>query len=142
MTKQVAEAAQAASIPSTAGKLEASEIREVTKSLPSTEKFVEITMPATDLYDHTHPGVQLNRHKFEPGKTYLVRADVAAEITMRLKMFDREQVRLLRPNADRKSLNEVNKGSQWTSRGATSVALDGGAGDLGTADEKVYTVDF
>jgi hypothetical protein len=139
MSKTVAENT---SIPSNAGKLEASEIQEVAKSTPSPEKFVEITIPASDLYDHTHPGVQLNRHRFEPGKTYLVRQDVASEITMRLKMFDREQVRLLRPNADRKSLNEVNKGSSWTSRGGTTVALDGGAGDLGTGDEKVYTVDF
>lgn len=139
MSKTVAEAN---SIPSSAGKLEASEIQEVSKPSVSADKFVEITMPATDLYDHTHPGVQLNRHKFEAGKTYLVRTDVATEITRILKTFDREQVRLLRPNADRKSLNEVNRGSQWTSRGATSVALDGGAGDLGTGDERVYTVDF
>jgi hypothetical protein len=141
MTETVAAEVEAA-IPSTAGKLEASEITEVSKTVVTKDKFVEITMPSTDLYDHTHPGVQLNRHKFEPGKTYLVRADVAAEIQMRLKMFDREQVRLLRPNADRKSLNEVNKGSQWTSRGGSAVPLDGGAADLGTADEKVYTVDF
>lgn len=140
MSKTVAEGT---SIPSTAGKLEASEIKEVAKSTPIADKFVEITMPATDLYDHTHPGVQLNRHKFEAGKTYLVRQDVASEITMRLKMFDREQVRLLRPNADRKSLNEVNKGSQWSSRGGgQSISLEGGLGEVGTADEKVYTVDF
>lgn len=141
MSKTVAEAT---SIPSSAGKLEASEITEVAKSAtPDTAKFVEITIPASDLYDHTHPGVQLNRHKFEPGKTYLVRQDVANEITMRLKMFDREQVRLLRPNADRKALNDVNRGSQWSSRGGgTSISLDEGLGSVGGGDEKIYTVDF
>jgi hypothetical protein len=123
-------------------KLEASEIAEVSKPAINEDKFVHITIPATDLYDHTHPGVQLNRHRFEPGKTYLVRADVAGEIENRLKLFDREQVRLLRPNADRKALNDVNRGSQWTSRSGGSISLEGGLENVAGADDKIYTVDF
>lgn len=119
------------------------EIREVAKTVPTAEEYIKVEMPLTDLFDHTHPGVQLNRHKFEPGKTYLLRGDVALEVKRRLAMFHDEQVRLLRPNADRKALNDVNRGSQWTSRGSSSVVPLGKLEDLSIAsDEKIYTVDF
>jgi hypothetical protein len=119
------------------------EIREVARIRPTREEYVKVEVPATDLFDHTHPGVQLNRHKFEPGKTYLLRGDVALELKTRLAIFHDEQVRLLRPNADRKALNDVNRGSQWTSRGGNSVVPMGRLEDLPTAsDERIYTVDF
>lgn len=119
------------------------DIREVAKSLPTREEYVKVEIPFADLFDHTHPGVQLNRHKFEPGKTYLLRGDVALEVKRRLAMFHDEQVRLLRPNADRKALNDVNRGSQWTSRGGNSVVPLGRLEDIPTAaDERIYTVDF
>jgi hypothetical protein len=119
------------------------EIREVARIRPTREEYVKVEVPATDLFDHTHPGVQLNRHKFEPGKTYLLRGDVALELKTRLAMFHDEQVRLLRPNADRKALNDVNRGSQWTSRGGNSVVPLGRLEDIPTAaDERIYTVDF
>lgn len=128
--------------PSTVGKLEASEIKEVTKPEIPQDTYVLVEIPASDLFDHVHPGVQLNRHKFEAGKVYSVRKDVADEVKKRLAVFTSEQVRLLRPNADRKALNDVNRGSQWTSRGGQSIALDGGLGEVADADSKVYTVDF
>jgi hypothetical protein len=119
------------------------EIREVARIRPTREEYVKVEVPAADLFDHTHPGVQLNRHKFEPGKTYLLRGDVALELKTRLAIFHDEQVRLLRPNADRKALNDVNRGSQWTSRGGNSVVPMGRLEDLPTAaDERIYTVDF
>src|SRR6267378_53675 len=92
------------------------EIKEVARIVPTAEEYVKVEIPLADLFDHSHPGVQLNRHKFEPGKTYLLRGDVALEVKKRLAMFHDEQVRLLRPNADRKALADVNRGSQWTSR--------------------------
>jgi hypothetical protein len=119
------------------------EIREVARTIPTREEFVRVEMPLTDLFDHSHPGVQLNRHKFEPGKTYLLRGDVALEVKKRLAMFHDEQIRLLRPNADRKALNDVNRGSQWTSRGGNSVVPLGRLEDVATAaDERIFTVDF
>jgi hypothetical protein len=124
-------------------KLEAAEITEVTKTIPTAEEFMVVAIPQADLFDQPHPGVRLNRHKFEAGKTYRVRSEVALEVEDRLKKFNVEQVRLLRPNADRKSIGEVNKGSQWTSRGGGSMTtLDHGLGSLGDANEKIYTVDF
>lgn len=124
-------------------KLEANEITEVAKPVVPSDELTYVTIPANDLFDHSHPGVQLNRHKFEAGKTYRVRQDVAAEVQMRLNMYAAEQVRLLRPNADRKALTDVNRGSQWTSRGGgQAVSLDGGLGSVAGDTEKVYTVEF
>lgn len=117
-------------------------IREVARTVPTAEEYVKVEIPNTDLFDHSHPGVQLNRHRFEPGKTYLLRGDVALEVKRRLAMFHDEQVRLLRPNADRKALNDVNRGSQWTNRGSSVHAL-GSLEDVPVAaDERIYTVDF
>jgi len=116
-------------------------IQEVAKVAPQREEYIRVDIPLTDIFDHSHPGVQLNRHKFEPGKTYLLRADVALEVKRRLAMFHDEQVRLLRPNADRKALSDVNKGSQWTSRGSVH-SLDRDAYAPVAPDEAIYTVDF
>jgi hypothetical protein len=119
------------------------EIKEVGRTIPTAEEYVKVEIPLTDLFDHSHPGVQLNRHKFEPGKTYLLRGDVALEVKRRLAMFHDEQVRLLRPNADRKALADVNRGSQWSSRAGSSVVPLGRLEDVPTAsDERIYTVDF
>lgn len=126
-----------------ADKFSFGEIREVRRTIPTAEEYVKLEMPLVDLFDHTHPGVQLNRHKFEPGKTYQLRGDVALEVRRRLAMFEDEQKRLLRPNADRKALADVNRGSQWTSRGGNSVVPLGRLEDIPTAsDEVVLTVDF
>lgn len=123
-------------------KISFGEIRRVVPTLPTREEYVKILIPATDLFDHTHPGVQLNRHKFEPGQTYHVRGDVALEVQRRLALFHDEQVRLLRPNADRKALADVNRGSSWTSRGAGNVVPLANLEDLGGDDTKIFTVDF
>lgn len=122
--------------------LKASEIKEAKKPAVAPDEFVYVAIPATDLFDQPHPGVRLNRHKFEAGKTYAVRADVGMEVEDRLKKFNIEQVRLLRPNADRKSLNEVNRGSQWTSRTGGVSTLEGGLSNVAGPTEKIYTIDF
>lgn len=119
------------------------DIKEVSRAIPTAEEYVRVEIPLADLFDHSHPGVQLNRHKFEPGKTYLLRGDVALEVKRRLAMFHDEQVRLLRPNADRKALNDVNRGSQWTSRGSNVTPLSNLSDvPVDHADDKIYTVDF
>jgi hypothetical protein len=84
------------------------------------EDFVYVTIPSADLYDSEYPTIQLNSHKFEPGNTYKVSAEVGAEIEDRMRRFNKEQVRLLRPTVDSKSINQVNKGSYWT-KGANVV---------------------
>jgi hypothetical protein len=117
-------------------------IQEVAKTLPTLDEYVKIEIPAADLFDHQHPGVQLNRHKFEAGKTYLLRGDVALEVKRRLAMFHDEQVRLLRPNADRKALADVNRGSQWSSRGSSVQPLNSLEDVPVASDEKVYTIEF
>src|SRR5437899_6044557 len=119
--------------------LKASEITETTAP-KATGEVMRVDIPATDLFDQPHPGVRLNRHKFEAGKAYLVRSDVTLEVEDRLKKFNVEQVRLLRPNADRKSIGEVNKGSAWTSRTQGVTSLEGGLASAGGANEVVYTV--
>src|SRR6266404_1838045 len=122
--------------------LKTSEVKESVKPTPTGDEFMYVSIPATDLFDQPHPGVRLNRHKFEAGKTYSVRAEVAIEVEDRLKKFNIEQVRLLRPNADRKSLNEVNKGSQWTSRSGGVNTLEGGLGTVAGPNDRIYTIDF
>jgi hypothetical protein len=123
-------------------KIEASEVKESVKPTPTGDEFMYVSIPLTDLFDQPHPGVRLNRIKFEAGRTYSVRADVAIEVEDRLKKFNIEQVRLLRPNADRKSLNEVNRGSQWTSRTGGVSTLEGGLSSVAGPNDKVFIVDF
>src|SRR5579859_379278 len=123
-------------------KSEAPDMKEVVKPTPTGDDKMYVTIPATDLFDQPHPGVRLNRYKFEAGKTYSIRAEWALEVEDRLKKFNVEQVRLLRPNADRKSLNEVNKGSQWTSRTGGVSTLEGGLSSVAGPNETVITVDI
>jgi len=124
-------------------KLETTEVKEVAKTPANRDDFMYVEIPAADLFDQPHPGVRLNRVKFEAGKRYSVRADVAIEVEDRLRRFNAEQVRLLRPNADRRALTDVNRGSQWTNRGGgNAISLDAGLGSVGGADDKVFTVDF
>lgn len=123
--------------------LKASEITETTAPVINPEDYMYVKIPQADLFDQPHPGVRLNRYKFEAGRTYRVRGEVGKEVEERLQMFHNEQVRLLRPNADRRSLTEVNKGSQWTNRGGGTITnLDGGLGSMGGANERIITVDL
>lgn len=138
-------------------------IKEAVK-LPEQEDVVYVTIPAEDMYDQTHPGVQLiggsikvlkdgvwkdsgkagTNVKFEAGKTYLVPAAVGAEVTDRLKRYDKEQVRLLRPKIDSKSVSQVNKGSIWAKQGGAITSGD--SLDTQFANEpsnhRVFTVDW
>lgn len=73
------------------------EVKE-TKTAPAVEmEYVEI--PAKDLFDNPHPAIWNNKREFKPGK-HLVSPDDAAYIRERLKIFQAEQIRQLRPNSD------------------------------------------
>jgi hypothetical protein len=96
---------------------------EVVPQVPKSEvETVYVTIPAEDMYDNAHPGVQLNRVKFQAGNTYKVPAIVGAEIEQRLAMFNKEQIRLLRPKVDSKSINQVNAGSSWQRGGGGTIS--------------------
>jgi hypothetical protein len=106
----------------------------------SSDDMVYVTIPSEDLYDYTHPGVQLNAVKFEPGNTYKVPAAVGAEVEQRLAMFNKEQIRLLRPKVDGKSINQVNSGSNWSRGGGGSIGSHEGIANSFAANEKVIEV--
>lgn len=115
-------------------------IKEVSKPKIEDTEYVYVTIPAEDLYDNVHPGVRINRQKFEAGKTYSVPAPVAAEVEDRLEKFRREEIRLLRPKTDQRSVNQVNAGSLWKSQGGAVQSLEGGLESLGGPNEKVIVV--
>jgi hypothetical protein len=120
--------------------LKAETLKEVKKQAPQPEDLVYVTIPETDIFDAQHPTVQLNSHKFEAGKTYQVPAVVGAEIEDRLKKFHKECVRLLRPKADMKSINQVNAGSLWAKNSAFSMENEDGLNAHLSPGEKVITV--
>lgn len=110
--------------------LDSKTIEQVAALPKPVEDFVYVTIPSADLYDSQYPTIQLNAHKFEPGNTYKVPAEVGAEIEDRMKRFNKEQVRLLRPTVDSKSINQVNKNSFWTK----------GANVVGDSDQQLATL--
>lgn len=85
------------------------------------ETWQYVTVPDEDPLGHAHPTVSLNKHVFEPGKTYLLPPQVAEYVTDRVRVYARSCVRQLQPNVDLKSLREVAVGtanstaSQYTS---------------------------
>lgn len=115
-------------------------VEKVPQAPKTEDEMVYVTIPSEDLYDYRHPGVQLNRVRFEPGNTYKVPAAVGAEVEDRLQKFNKEQVRLLRPKVDAKSINQVNAGSNWTRGGGGSVGSDDAIQSSLGANEKVITV--
>lgn len=66
-----------------------------------------ITIPEEDGLGRVHASVSNNHHVFEAGKTYLVPPVVAADVRERLKLFNRECVRVLQPRRDQRSENQV-----------------------------------
>lgn len=140
--------------------LNAGKVKAAEKPVLEGEEMVYVTIPAEDMYDQTHPGVHLiggsikkfeNGHwvdtgiagtsiKFEPGVTYQVPATIGAEVEKILDKFNKEQVRLLRPKADAKSLNQVNKGSLWA-KGAVTTG-DGLESAFAAEKGKVLTVNW
>jgi hypothetical protein len=134
------------------------------------KELVYVTIPETDIYDAPHPGVhiicggpklfskELGRYisdpeksgrdmHFEAGHTYATTPEIAEEVNKRLTLFEKETIRLLRPKADRKALEEVNKGSNWSvgsvrpTQGTQAFSLEGGLGQVGSANERVITIE-
>jgi hypothetical protein len=140
--------------------LKADSVKVAQKPTIDGEEMVYLSIPEEDIYDQTHPGVHLmggsikefkDGHwidtgkagtsiKFEHGKTYLVPASIGAEVEKILEKFNKEQVRLLRPKADAKSLQQVNAGSLWA-KGAVTTG-DGLDNALAQEKGKVTTVNW
>lgn len=117
-------------------------VEEVAKAPVVETEHVFITIPEVDIYDNVHPGVRLNRVSFDAGKTYKVPPDIGAEVQDRLDRFEKESIRLLRPKTDQRAINDVNRGSQWSSRGGGSMfSLEGGLKTVGGANDRVITID-
>jgi hypothetical protein len=90
-----------------------SKVEAVTAPPKPEGDFVYVTIPERDVLDWPYPTVQLNRMKFEPGKTYKCPAEVGREVQERMDMYNKATVRLLQPKSDRKALADVNRGSMW-----------------------------
>jgi hypothetical protein len=71
-----------------------------------------VTIPDKDIYDYVFKGIWLNgtgsKPDYAPG-THLVPPDVADSLEERLRVWNAYNVRLMRPSADLKSLQEVSK---------------------------------
>ena len=87
-------------------------VKEV-KAVPKTEvadKLEQgwryITVPKEDLYNYRFEGLWLNDTHYGPG-THLVSKDVADTLEERLKVWAAQNVSLMRPNANRKALQEL-----------------------------------
>lgn len=89
----------------------------------SKEDFVYVTIPEKDVLDWPYPTIQLNRQKFEPGNTYKCPVEVGEEVERRMKMYNKETVRLLQPKADIKALQTVQ--GKVTGAGALFSAENG-----------------
>jgi hypothetical protein len=75
-----------------------------------------ITIPEETVLGDKHPEVAINWDKYEPGKTYEVSPDVAAEIRKILKSRAEYDLRILRGQCDKKTTGQYLK-----SRGVTVV---------------------
>jgi hypothetical protein len=116
-------------------------IQEVAAPVSTKSEYIFVTIPETDMYDAPYPTIQLNRTKFEPGRTYKVPTEIGNEVVDRMKKFEKECVRLLRPKADIKSLNQVNKGSAWSTNSfGAERGMPFGSSDRVLTDEAVVTV--
>jgi hypothetical protein len=89
------------------------------------ETWQYVTVPEETPLGKQFPAIRLNKDTFEAGKTYNVPAEIAAYVNDRVKVAQRADVRLLQPNADLRSINEVARGSTFSNvLGHQSVAVD------------------
>jgi len=79
---------------------------EVLKKLEEGYRFVEV--PSKDIYDSPFDGIWINRDHYAPGK-HLLDKDRADEIEMRLKRWQGEMIRLLRPTPHRVSQEQATR---------------------------------
>ncbi len=76
-------------------------------------ELVTVVIPDRDLFDQPHPGVRLNHTAYGPG-VHRLAPDIAHEIEDRLARFNHEQVRVLQPTIDRKSVKIANSQGRAT----------------------------
>lgn len=68
-----------------------------------------VDIPLTDMYDHPHPKVQINKHEFYPGNRYKLEPVLAGEVKRILESKRIADIRLLRPRKDYKTIEQVEK---------------------------------
>jgi len=81
-----------------------------------------VTVPETDLFGMTHPGVRLNTESYDAGKTYFLDNERAGTIEDALKGYEESTRRVLQPRQDAKALRDVEKGSGRGMERVTSPA--------------------
>src|SRR5271154_1678033 len=75
------------------------------------ETWQFVTIPDEDFLGKRFPSISLNKFTLQAGQTSKVPAQIAAYFNDRIKVFNKSCVRLLQPNADLKSINEVATGT-------------------------------
>lgn len=81
------------------------------------ETWQYVNIPDEDPLGKKFATISMNSHKFEAGRTYQLPAPVAVYVLDRIKQYNKACVRVLQPNVDLKSLNEVAVGSQTPQAG-------------------------
>lgn len=77
---------------------------DVSQKLEDGWEYVDI--PAEDLYNYKFDGIAINLDNYGPGR-HLVHPDIAATLNDRKKVWEEANRRLMRPQADRKSLTQL-----------------------------------
>lgn len=83
----------------------------VIASQPEAPVKVYVTIPDEDLFEMSHPEIQINGTRYLPGKHY-VTADVGGEIERLVRGWAKAQIRLNRPGQDRKVRARMESQSQ------------------------------
>lgn len=68
--------------------------------------FRYVTIESEDLYNYKFDGIWINQDHYKPG-THLVSSDIADTLEDRLQAWRAYNVRLMRPQADKKSLEDL-----------------------------------
>lgn len=76
----------------------------------SQEGWEYVSIPEEDPLGTKFHSISLNKNYFDAGQTYKVPPPVAMFLRDRIKVYNKSCVRLLQPNVDLKSINEVQTG--------------------------------
>jgi len=66
-----------------------------------------VTIPDVDIFDNRFPTIRVNHEEFLAGKRYFCCPSLAKEVREILERRQREDIRILRPDKNRKALNEA-----------------------------------
>lgn len=104
-------------------KIDAKHIAKTDWDTPK-DNWEYISIPEEDAIGRKHATVSNNNRNFEAGKTYLVPPAVAVDVRERLKIFNRECVRILQPKRDYKSEQQVDKFGTGSAAGIGVQSVD------------------